>query len=487
MDLPQRGISMEAMECTGPWWLPGKENDWVAGTLRISESGSLQLFLTGTLEPMSPAGPKTHQIILGSVDKSPAGNNVTLVGCMLTGSSFGSFAGVREKYYASRGYFGAHLPNDAAFAFKFASVRAGGLTEWAHNFSGISVDYRPPSAVGEKVPFASYTRHAPVTSEVPDGKAILGVGLSWSDKGAEVTITEKAILNIELDAPKTADAINGDYVYPLQNLMTFVCDRAQKVESFIVKPEYGRLDPEKNPEIRVIGPRVEPEEGDEDEESKPVRWHQMLFTLKEIDFPSFYRKWMQITDRYAPACSIFFGLKYGPPAYIDMTFLGIVQSLHLYYSQTEEGLKRRAEEERRLRQALSSLEPPEARWIVSHLGDNPYPTFESELSSLIQRNRLVMYPLMSARVDRFVTEVMNTLYYLIHRDSEADRAASHGSDFYWLLETLRVLFKASFLGELGFSEEQVLTLFERNPLYKHMRELESAREAQRSSSSKSSG
>src|SRR5262245_6031561 len=223
---------MDAMECTGLWWLPGKETEQVAGTLKISESGNLSLFLIGTLGPKSHPGTKTLQVILGSVDNSPAGNKVTLVWCMLTGSKFGSFAGVRERYHASRGFFGAHLPNET-FAFKFAAMRVGGLTEWAHALSGISVDYNPTSPAGETVTFASYTRHAPVTSDLPDGKATLGVEVGWSDSAEGVTITERATLSIRLDTPKTADAINGEYVYPLHNLMTFVCDRAQKVEWFV--------------------------------------------------------------------------------------------------------------------------------------------------------------------------------------------------------------------------------------------------------------
>jgi hypothetical protein len=465
---------MKTMECTGLWWLPGKENERVAGTLNISESGSLKLFLIGTLGPQVAPGSKTLQVILGSVDASPAGNNITLVWCMLTSAKAGSFEGVRETYQASRGYFGAHLPSEVV-PFKFAAVRVSGLMEWAHSLSGISVDYKPFSRPGEKVTFASYTRHAPLTSDLPGDKATLGVGVGWSPGSGELSITEQATLSIHLETPKTADAINGEYVYPLQNLMTFVCDRAQKVEWFAVRPEAGSIDLEKNPEICVLGPRVEPEE--DEEKKEPVRGHQMLFTLEDINFPSFFRDWMRVIDRYAEACSIFFGLKYGPPAYIDMTFLGVVQSLHLYYSRTEEGVTRRAEEERRLRQILSSLQPAEVRWLLSHVGDRPYPTVETTLVALLGRHRAVMAPLISGREERFATEVMNTLSYLIHRDVEMDTATSHGADLYWLLEKLRVLFKACFLAELGFSERQALSCFERTSHYQHMRELERRRES----------
>jgi hypothetical protein len=467
---------MIARECTGLWWLPGKEKEPVVGTLKISESGNLNLLLTGRLGPQFPPGSKTLPMILGSVENSPAGNKVTLVGCLLTGSRFGSFAGVRERYHASRGFFGAHLSSETS-AFRFAALSVGGLTEWAHTLSGISVDYNPSSRTGEKVLLASYTRNDPVTSDLPGGKAALGVEVGRSAEAEELTITEKASLSIHLDSSTTADTINSEYVYPLQHLMTLVTDQAQKVEWFVVKREGGSTDLGKNPEIRVLGPRVEPEEDEETKE--PVQRQRMLFTLKDIEFSSFFGNWLKVTGRYADACSIFFGLKYGPPAYIDMAFLGVVQSLHLYYSRTEAGLSRRAEEERWLRQILSSLQPEESRWLVSQLGDRPYPSFEIELGALLDRHRAVMNPLISGRDERFVTEVMNTLSYLIHRDAKTDSVVSHGAHLYWLMEKLRVLFKASFLTELGFSERQALSWFERTPLYQHMRELASARESER--------
>src|SRR4051812_10685167 len=101
---------MQEFESTGLWWLPGQEAGAVAGTLKVSNSGNLLLSLIGRLGSVQPKDlSKTHDIILGSVEKTPFGNDVTLTECRLTGTTFGSFMGMRERYHASRGYFGAHL------------------------------------------------------------------------------------------------------------------------------------------------------------------------------------------------------------------------------------------------------------------------------------------------------------------------------------------------------------------------------------------
>ncbi len=88
---------MQTLECTGLWWLPQDEASYVGGTLRISANGDLTLSLVGALGPVEhPFGNKNHNVILGSVDKSPGGNEVSLVGCMRTQGTFGSFAGLAK-------------------------------------------------------------------------------------------------------------------------------------------------------------------------------------------------------------------------------------------------------------------------------------------------------------------------------------------------------------------------------------------------------
>jgi len=468
---------MQAFECTGLWWLPGHEADRAAGTLKVSDRGNLQLLLVGALGPVSLADTlKAHQIILGSVDKSPSGNHVTLTGCMLTRTTFGSFVDMRESYYANWGFFGTHLPDPVAFAFKQASARINGLTEWAQPLSGMILE---PQAhpVGEKVPLASYTGHPPVSGNVLGGKVLLYLGLGSHRSPHELIFREKGSLSVSWETPKSVEEINGEYIYPLQNLMTFVCDRAQELESFSVWRGPANANSVENSEIQVIGPRVQPDA--DSEEKEPVRGFQMLFTLEDIDFEDFLGRWIRLTEQYSEACTIYFGLKYGPPAYIDMTFLGILQVLHLYYSRRSDGLVRRAEEERRLKEVVLALTPADAEWVISRVGARPHPQLEMVLHELVGQHSAIMNPLLSNRQDRFVNEVMNTLYYVIHRDPEIALAASHGADLYWLMERLRFLIKACFLSELGFSEQRVLSLFERNALYQHVRNLEAERESRR--------
>src|SRR4051812_1032795 len=110
---------MKPFESTGFWCLPEQPDTLAAGTLHVSSSGELRLVLIGELAGDAGDAPgKRHRVIHGSVSESPRGDAVTLHGCVLSGSSFGSYHGQREEYRVGRAYFGVHITNDEDFEFR---------------------------------------------------------------------------------------------------------------------------------------------------------------------------------------------------------------------------------------------------------------------------------------------------------------------------------------------------------------------------------
>src|SRR5262249_22939487 len=153
-----------------------------------------------------------------------------------------------------------------------------------------------------------------------------------------------------------------------------------------------------NPEIQVVAARVQPE--DDESPGEPASRAEMLFTLEDVEFADLIAGWLRLTHVYSAACNIFFGLQYGPPAYIDMTFGGVVQSLSLYYTRREDGIARRANEEQRLKEIIASLPPGGADWVVDRVGARPYPPFREMLGALVREHADAMNPLVSSRHDR---------------------------------------------------------------------------------------
>jgi hypothetical protein len=467
---------MQAFECTGQWWLPNDEGHHAAGTLKVSQSGDLRLWLVGALGQVVTFQSKSHPVILGWVDKSPFGDVVTLHGCVLGGSTVGSGSSTRENYHAARAYFGAHLTQKADFAFNSMLLRLGGLAEWAQVHSGFEQGMLQGGDQDARSALLWYRHKAPLVAEVPGGRLTLGAGLAMHQSAREYQFREPVGLSVYCPDAKSADEMNGDYVYPLQNLMTFVCDRPQEVEVFAVRrgefPANAAA-----PDIHVLGPRVQPD--DDEVPADPVRSFQMLFTLEDVDFGDFIGRWLRVTGKYGAACNVFFGLQYGPPAFIDMTFPGIVQSLYLYYSNRDDGVAARAEAERRLRGILSGLQTADADWVVDRLEVSPATPLQFVLRKLVEEHPHVMNRLVSDRQERFVGGVINTFKYILLSESDLDAAASHGAQLYWMMQKLRFLFKACLLRELGFSVEKVAALFERDGLYQHVCQIEAAEESQR--------
>jgi len=473
---------MKAFECTGFWCLPGEENA-VAGTLHVSSDGDLRLSLIGSLgEGRQGFATKAHKIILGSVDKSPRGNSLTLTGCVLTSASLGSYHMAREEYRASRCFFGAHIEKLEDFSFRCALLILSGLSEWAQPLSGL---HREPTTQpmskdeGNSIPVATYRVPKRPSGQIPGGTVTLNMGVSSKSEARSVSFHEEANLLLELDTPKTADEINGQYAFPLQNLMTFVADRPQILERFSVWRGANLSDWEHNPEIQVVGPRVQPDV--EEDERKAVRSDEMLFTYADVDFSTFLDRWLKLADSYSESFNIFFGIQYGPPRYIDMTFSLVVQSLMLYFTRTSEGVALLADEERLLKDLLPIVPADYAAWLVDHLAATPYPPLTAVLRRLVERHGAILDPLISGRRDAIVGQAANTLRYIEQRKEVDDAAASHGSDLYWLMQKLRLLIKASYLSELGIPNDTISGLFQRNVYYHHIASLERSREARQES------
>lgn len=393
----------------------------------------------------------------------------------MTRSSLGTYHGRREEYRGGRAFFGAHLTTDEEFRFRSVLLKLSGLSEWAHSLSGLHREPNPwltPHETGETIPIATYRVPPRPSGRLADATVTLNFGVSSQADVQTFRFREQANILIEFDAAQNADEINARYVYPLQNLMTFVADRPQNVESFSVWRAEDLADWEHNPEIRVIGPRVQPD----NEKRKAVRSNEMLLTLSDVEFVTFLERWWQLAERYAEALNIYFGIQYGPPSYVDTTYALMAQSVSLYYAKTSEGIEHRGEEERRFRDMLPTLTNHDAEWLIDHLGVRPYPPFQSVLQRLVERHGAVLDPILANRRDAFVNQAAATLRYIERRDAEESGASTHGSELYWLMQKLRFLIKTCILAELGFSAEQIGNFFHRNVYFQHISTLKVSRD-----------
>src|SRR5262249_13178895 len=154
------------------------------------------------------------------------------------------------------------------------------------------------------------------------GSIIMGLGLRASFSAIEYSFREEAQVKVTCETPISSDEFNEQYGYALRCLMTFVCDKAQRIERFSVwRPDA----PDR--EILEIGELIQPDDANAKDE---VSWHEMLFTLEDINFADFIGRWLRLTRVHSAACNVYFGLMYGPPSYVDMKFQYVTNAVQLY-------------------------------------------------------------------------------------------------------------------------------------------------------------
>lgn len=435
---------MDAFECTGDWWLPDNIREKVAGTLKVSESGTVRLDVTGALRrdanPFKLAAPK---LIYGMAEGLPSPlrtGPVTLRDCFCLGNSIGSVR--RERYHANRAFFGRHLYLDSVFTS--ASLKLGALAEFCGN-------HRPAPEL--RVEHKTFT-----TATAPGVEMSVGMRSSTHSTMREMTVTQHVTMDFRFDQGLSADDINAQYVHPCQNLMTFVCDAAQAVELFNVGDGESSI-------VSVVGPRVMPHT--ESDEQRRTRRSDMLFGLNDIDFPEFIGNWLAALERHRDACSVFFAMQYGPPAFLDVTFSHIVQALYLYEAKREHGQAVITEDNSRLAKIAASLCAQDAEWLLARFNEMPSPSLFKCLSDLVHEHAYLIDPIVP-QSDRFVWDVLNTLRFNLLRDDHMEAASRHGSELYWLMQRLRVLFKACLLTETGFTQQRIRDAFGGNAEYRHM-------------------
>ena len=201
------------------------------------------------------------------------------------------------------------------------------------------------------------------------------------------------MLTLACEHARPEAELNAQFVYPLCNLMTFLFDEAQQVKRVSLWQHEIFAVPEDDPEVQVIRALVHPQEDAEaDEDSGRL---EELFSITEVvpRFAQLISDWLRISDTFSAACNLFFGLKYRPPGFVDLTFVVVVQTLLLYYTRRDDGRAECATEAERLERVVAALSEEQGRWLHAHLGSQPFPPVPHVLDTLLREHDEALGPL----------------------------------------------------------------------------------------------
>lgn len=458
---------IEEFEYKGIWWLPDKPKEQVSGTLRFTPDEGAILDLIGSFKDIKNMNKMLEpEIILGV---SSNGKNITLYKCFETKSSFSLPGFQTSSFYANLVFIDAHFQKSEDIKFKSISVRYLHLDEWV-NISGFDIKH----LWEEKEVIIKYKLPEPFQADISDGLKILiniratGPSLSFVQK--EATIKQKTEIKIETSEDKSFE----DYrkiIYHIQNFLSLGIMESAHPLAIAGLTEVNKKMMEDKAHYSPV--EVFYRLSDIPKRHKPLLPVDMLFTFKDIPdrFEFFLRNWFEKIDLLEPVYNLYFGTLYNPHMYLEHRFLSLIQAIESFHQRTYGGKYLSDEDYKVVYDALVTAIP---EGIKSDLKDRlkEYLNYGNEFSlrkrlkEIFDKHQEILDRFLENK-NAFIEKVVNTRNYLIHHDKELKELAANGEELYRLTQKLKMCLEICLLTELGFSSEEIKTLFSRNRRYQH--------------------
>lgn len=452
----------EPIEQPGFFWLPGQDDEKVAGGLRIGQSGRINLDLFGALDgdqndPSRTILNPSHRPSFQRPDRFARihglieGKEVTLDDCISESSDWRLAGGVsKSTLSARRAYVGAWYESDEVATFARIAVSIEGLHEWLL-ISGLKGEQDYSNG---RIGKLTHTFEPPtgITVSLADGTE-LAFDLSWSDSGigpdtTEAKFTQLAHMIVRNSLPATLDD-KLVTVFTFQRLLSLAVDRPVELRSITgYSPELVRNDRELPVQIYVPG-------NDSLVAGRRIHWSRMVFTYPEIAdrFQELISEWYEQYEAVGPAINLYDGLVSGGYRYVEGRLLATIQAAEAFHRRALPQQPQMTDEQfLMIRQSLPESIPSVIRSRVNSL------VALAKEQSLRQRLEDMMAPfqhLFGEEPERLVKEFVDTRNRLAHT-----AAANEGSDddpiaIFQLQQRLEALIQLHLLKLIGFGDEEI--------------------------------
>ena len=447
-------VAMFVGELAGRWWLPGREEHPVSGTLISAWNERPRVSAIGLLEPASIDEVVRHMqpslvqypVVLGrGVDDKP----VTLAGvrAVLRQVHLRTPEDASIELHAQRAYMGVHLASEAD--------RFGGAQlELEHLLDFLGRDWIPEEQVFEEGRLHHVElvmiRDEGTLVAFPGGTLRLGLDVSLTgDRSHERGIVRGARAIVDLDAPIPPLEWMASFVTPFTYLLNLVTGEPIAIERMsLVGPTGGANDAtaeflwkRDSPAARSDGPLL-PDE--------------MLFTATTTPIPFVHvlEKWLRASVELRPILEIFFATRGRTRLFEEHRLLNLTQALEAFHRVRLGGHPidpdTHADRVQRALVGLAALPAKDRKWAGSALDRANEFTLADRITALVVAHGWMLGDVIKVKARQFGDHVALTRNYHTHWDER--RGAAAGSDLWPLNEQLTMLAEACLLGEIGFDE-----------------------------------
>jgi hypothetical protein len=518
---------MEEFVSLGKWWLPNSPEVVVPGKLSFSPSSGAKLELIGSFydsqfqeigkaKDLLPAGESPpsenakiteesialdfikpeETIILGLLENN---EEVTLYRCSGSIKNFEFVKGRPNLFFQATYIFRKiHFQTEQEIKFNSISVRYSHLEEWVGKsgvqaiWSGeenkIWISYQPPSCIpiaefeGLDLsitfsqiyinPFDIYfgatyykgnvEQKTFLTLHNPKNESI--------DKCVEIIVHFRDFLTFAMSKPSSMSAVTGnvDVTYEKPILKD---DGSYSIEEEIRENQvnilFGLWNSEKSSEVKIS-------------------LHEMLFIYGDIEgkLGEIFKQWLHKKEAYESVFELFMTTMYTPNLYLHYGFINMIQALEVYHGNKYEGTYQKDEiyKEGIYKNLLEAIEkfPSENGESQHGISDDFRSALKGKLNFLNQHTLqtrlgeileditcLLPDNFVGGADDRksFISRASNTRHALAHHNKRQNKKAAKGRELLQLFHTLKVILQSCLLRELGFTDESIKKLIERNRDY----------------------
>ncbi|MBO4271275.1 HEPN domain-containing protein [Microbispora triticiradicis] len=438
---------MDAFQGEGIFWLPGHEDDKVAGRITFDPKDGATLELIGRFDYFSERSGQFVRIVGVAARKV-----LTLDRCFRRTSGFEAPGVERETYRVNRILAGAHYDDDEEFIFDQVVFSFDHLLNWMEA-SLLTVDYQESKVRGrvDKVT-ATLEGFSKEEATFPDGRLCLGT--SWQTDGDlinEATLRQSAYLQITYSTPQSLGAILN-HVGALQDLITLTTDSPATPLYISMSPAAGHG---ANMDERV---RVDFYAGQSSRRapSSPAA-SDMLLTLQQVGGTQALAGWLGVAHRYGRVLGSLMAIRYSTFMYMENRFGNAINAAESFHRLRFSNALRPSADFKKYRQRIVDAVPEEDReWLKAQLQFSNEPRLRHRIEEMIEFSASGFAQVVED-ADAWARLVVQVRNRLTHEDKRRPLKVNPG-DLHYLSESVYLLVMLCLLSDTGVSPRMLTSL-----------------------------
>ncbi len=474
MILKEQPKLTDRFEYEGLWWLPDNPDEKIAGNLLFDPEEGATLKLIGSFKSIQNFDTLLeYEVIFGI---STNGKYMTLYNCAETRCSLSIPGFLKSEYYVDTVIVGEHFLKPADLEFKNVSVMYRYLDEWL-NISGFEIQ-RLSEPPGVKI---IYTLPRRISTRINDKLIISFVfeanGPTISVVQNEIYMEQRTVMNFEFSEGLSYQEF-FEKLKSIQNILSFAVRRyvyPLRIVSSTKTSNTVDFTGTENSNVEVFY-----KIGNIQRDDKPILPNEMLFTFKDVSerLEEFLGNWFKKRELLDEAFAPYFGTLYNPHMYQNQEFLALTQTIEAYHQRVYDGKYVSDEEYEKVYDTLVKNIPNEikgsedgrnlAEKLKEYLKYGNELSLRRRLKDILNTHRAALTGLIKDEA-MFINNVINTRNYFTHYNEKVRENAVLGVDLlFYLTQKLKILVETCLLSELGFSNEEISSFFQRNRNYKSL-------------------